>query len=65
MAQSFSSTDVQKPISVAGFDAIVFTLFGFAALTTIVRVYLWTFILRSGVLDNVLITIGTVSHCSG
>ena len=65
MAQSTSSTDFQKPISVAGFDAIVFTFFSFAALTTIVRVYLWTFILRSGVLDNVLITIGTVSHHFG
>ena len=53
--------EARVPISVEAFDAIVFTFFSFAALTTIARVYLWSCVLRCGVLDNVLIFIGTVS----
>ena len=54
-------SEVLIPISVAAFDAIVFTFFSFAALTTLARVYLWTCVLRCGVLDNVLVFFGTVN----
>ncbi len=49
-----------QPISVAAFDAIGFTFIAFAILTTTIRFYLWTFVLRAGVLDSVLAVVGTV-----
>ena len=65
MSVLFDYSKVLIPISVSAFDAIVFTFFSFAALTTVARVYLWTFVFRCGVLDNVFVLIGTVSHISG
>ncbi len=53
--------NVATPISIEAFDAIIFTFFALAALTTAVRVFLWSAVLKSGVLDNVLIVAGTVS----
>lgn len=55
-----NSSEARIPISVPAFDAIVFTFFSFAAVTTIARVYLWTCVLRCGVLGNVLVSFGTV-----
>ena len=44
-------------LSIGEFDAIIFTLFGFAALSTILRIYARRFVMRCTSVDDYLMLV--------